>query len=96
MAEQVRRGHDAHVHARVLKQYGEGISPGITVGTELVECGAILPGVFVPSPGVTSPDGIGLSGHILCELLDQFFQLHHQNPFVTLSMASNPNSRWAS
>lgn len=66
------------------------------MGQELIDCGTILPGVLIPGLGVSPPDGLGLRRHVQRELLDQFLELHHQIPFLMFSMASNPNSRWAS
>gem|GEM_PF-3551820 len=41
-------------------------------------------------------NGISLGRDIPSELLDQFFQNHHQTLCFTFSTANNPNSRWAS
>jgi hypothetical protein len=43
--------------------------------------------------GVAPPASFCLRLHMLGELLNQFFELHHQTPLLTFSMACHPNAR---
>ncbi len=96
VAQQVRGSRNPHVPPRVPEQDGKGIPASIALRTELFECGYVPLGVLVASPGICSEDRIRLCSHVLSELLNEFFNLRHQIPLVTFSMASKPNWRCAS
>jgi hypothetical protein len=50
------------------------------MGPELLERSDALPGMLVPGPGVSAPDGIGLRGNILSELHHKLLQPHYRLP----------------
>ncbi len=93
MAEQAGRGRHPDIHARVLKQNAESISPSITVGTQLLESRDVPVGMRASNLGVSLPHRIGPSLYMPGELLNQLFEFHHQPPFWTFSRANNPNLR---
>src|SRR5215217_1849420 len=93
IAEQEASCRGANVRAGMLQQYGKGFPTRIPMLPELLKRRDVLLGVAIAGPGISAPDGVGLGRDIPRELLDQFFQRHHQSPFFTFSMASNPNSR---
>ena len=72
VAKQACSGADSHIHPRMCQQYSQCIPANVACGTQLLECGNVAARVLVSSPGIPLKDGVGLRGHVPCELLDEF------------------------
>ena len=80
----------------MFEKLGKRIASCIAKGAKFVEDREVLIDMPVRGFGVSLPTSFCLSLHMLGKLLNQFFELHHQSPFLMFSMACNPNARWAS
>ncbi|QAT85933.1 hypothetical protein EJ065_4381 [Corallococcus coralloides] len=96
MAEKERRRCNADIHAWMSEKSGKRIASCISPGAEFIEYCEVLIDVPVGGFGISQPAGLCLCLHLAGELLNQFFEFHHQTPFLMFAIACNPNARWAS
>lgn len=96
MAEQKCRRCNTDIQAWMFEKSGKRIASCISTGAEFVENRQVLINMPIGSFSISLPASLCLCLHMLGEFLNQFFDLHHQTPLLMLSMACNPNVRWAS
>jgi hypothetical protein len=77
----------------MFEKIGKRIASSISKGAEFVENREVLIDMPVRDFSVSLPASLCLRLHMLGELLNQLFELHHQIPFLMFSMDCNPNAR---
>jgi hypothetical protein len=77
----------------MFEKRGKRIASCSSTGAEFVKNRQALISMPIGSFSISLPASLCLCLHMPGELLNQFFELHHQTPFLMFSIACNPNAR---